>query len=115
MNDNTPSSALIDPQVKPTRPTFNEWLKVAQAGEEFVYYLGRGLGDATPEEEAEAKAALQAFADDWLNWLKEESRRAKGQSRGNLSTWRRSATTSDGPQCSESPFALACLQCSTWR
>ena len=50
--------------------TFAEWLRVAQPGEQYIYpgeqyiyYVGVGLGAASPEEEAEAKAALQTYAD----------------------------------------------------
>jgi len=43
--------------------TFAEWLRVAQPGEQYIYCVGVGLGAASPEEEAEAKAALQTYAD----------------------------------------------------
>jgi hypothetical protein len=64
MNDTPvfPLETPSDPQVESRKATFSEWLRVAKPGDEFVYFVGHSLGSATPEEDVEAKAALQAFA-----------------------------------------------------
>jgi hypothetical protein len=73
MNDTTSSSALEAPQpdtltfldTTPRKPTFAEWLKVAQAGESFVYHTGflaDRIKPPSPADKAEADAALLAFS-----------------------------------------------------
>jgi hypothetical protein len=56
---------MVDPQVVVERPTFNEWLKVAQAGESFVYFTGF-LADTvnrpSDHEKREGELALEAFS-----------------------------------------------------
>jgi hypothetical protein len=37
--------------------------KGCPAGGQYIYYVGVGLGDCTPEEKAEAETALQSYAD----------------------------------------------------
>jgi hypothetical protein len=41
---------------------FLQWLETSQAGENVTYFIGRNLGDATPEAREIAEAAKQAYA-----------------------------------------------------
>jgi hypothetical protein len=107
MNDTTPSAmeTFSDPQVKERKPTFAEWLKLAKPGESFIYFTGHSLGAATPEEDVEAKAALQAFADGKI----ELCQRRVGKKFEYLAQKRPSCQ-----QCTVNPSAPAWLQSSEW-
>jgi hypothetical protein len=63
VNDNSPLTFLEAPQDK---PSFDDWLATARAGEKFCYFegfLADRVEPPSPEQKAEGLAALQAYGE----------------------------------------------------
>jgi len=78
---------LKAPQQSEARPTFSEWLNIAQPGESFVYFIGAGLGGASMASQPKGLGKKANLAD-WKAYSDANSvnyRPIKAQSKRDLS------------------------------